>query len=409
MSRDARTQRGLAVARRMQQHQPNFERGMSELARLGSRLSASDVRLIESADARGGLPAVQALLADVGLSADGFHALSTQYGRGGLGAVSQAVQAQAAHEQAAQVEHLAAEVIGGLSPQQRAAAQQLLAADPTGVRLGEEAVRLGVPVQVAARAAAHLAQHGVEATWRGLAAQAQEQARADALHKSAEKDLAAAKEGDPFADATVHRATLAYYSTHAARLEAAGVGRQGDESPVQWLRRVAQSNDMAAKVAEATGTAPDAMRAIVEGARTKESAAEVAELKRGLLERSAARDEKHRAKHGESSLNDADKALKASAESRRRVLEEAYDASQPSLIATDADGTKVELPGTTTHISVNSTRKAALVRGLAEQSGESIVADVPGESGLSRHEVLSRAYDLTHGAERAPAQEEVDE
>jgi hypothetical protein len=284
MSRnDPRMQRGLAVARRMQEvgiapgarraHEaPDLERGMSELAWLGSRLTTADLQAITAADARGGLEGVRRLLASAGLTDAGFYALEAQYGRGGLGAVGTAVQAQIAHEAQATAEQDAVGALERLGPGEWQAVQASLAADPSGRQLHQRATSLGLNPQVAAVAVRHLAANGVEATRRAVAEGVQARAMADALHAAAERDLAAAQKDprNPLAAPDLHRAALDLATHHAAALEAAGIGVKDGEGPTSWLSRIARTPGAAEKMAQAVGASPQDARTIVERTRLYE-------------------------------------------------------------------------------------------------------------------------------------------
>jgi hypothetical protein len=257
---------------------PNLDRGMSELAWLGSRLTTADLQAITAADARGGLEGVRRLLADSGLTDAGFYALEAQYGRGGIQAVGTAVQAQIQHETQAAAEQDAVGALEKLQPAQWAEAARILA---TGgpQRLAEAAIRLGMSPAAAGAAARHLATHGVEQTRQAVTEGVRARARADAAHAAAEKDLAAVQgeaAWNPLATVDVAQAALNFYAAHGAALERAGVGAKDDESPTAWLRRVARADAATvAKVAAAVGEAPEALRPIFDATRTAEDHREI--------------------------------------------------------------------------------------------------------------------------------------
>jgi hypothetical protein len=283
MSRnDPRTQRGLAVARRMQEVERHraaqFEKGMGELAWLGSRLSAADLQAINAADARGGLQAVWQLLAGAGLTEAGFAALEAQYGRGGLPAVGTAVQAQIQHEAQASAEQEAATALQGLRPEQWQAAAHVLATGGPEA-LYREAVALGMSQAAAARAVEFVATSGVDQARQAITDQVQARSRTDVAQAAAQRDFEAAQKDarwNPLAAQNIHQAALDYYATHAQALEAAGVGAKTGESPVAWVRRVANAGgDVAAKVAKVTGTPPELMTRLLSDTRAREAEAEM--------------------------------------------------------------------------------------------------------------------------------------
>jgi hypothetical protein len=133
------------------------QKGMSELAWLGSRLGPEDLQAIVAADARGGLQAVKALLSGVGLTADGFAALEAQYGRGGLQPVVVSVQAQMQHEAHAAAETEAATVLSRLAPGDW---QILASAGPQ--ELARQAAQVGLSPEAAAVAVRYIAENGVD-------------------------------------------------------------------------------------------------------------------------------------------------------------------------------------------------------------------------------------------------------
>jgi hypothetical protein len=287
MPRDPRTERGLAVARRMQQvgvapASQRLDRGMRELAWLGSRLTDADLLAVADADARGGLAALRDVLAGAGLSDAGFAALEAQYQRGGLQAVSVAVQAQMRHEAVATTQQETVAALAALTPEQWAAVPRVLAAGGPD-RLAQEAEALGLPREVARMVAHTVAAVGVEQTRNAVAERVQAQTWAENLHAAAQRDFEAAqKERGPFAAEDIHVAALRFYSAHGAELEAAGVGRKDGESPVGWMKRIARSGDEAIrKVAEATKSTPQQIHTIADRSRVYEDHAVLSAQVRG--------------------------------------------------------------------------------------------------------------------------------
>jgi hypothetical protein len=252
---------------------------MGELAWLGSRLTAAELQAITAADARGGIAAVRQLLAGSGLTDAGFAALDAQYGRGGLQAVGAAVQAQIQYEAQIEADQEAATALEGLRPEQwQAAAQVLSTGGPDA--LYREAVALGMSQAAAARAVEYVATSGVDQARQAVATQVQERARAEEAYTAAQRDFEAAQKEadprDPLASQAVHQAALNYYATHAASIEAVGLGAKPGESPVQWVRRMANAGEeTAAKVAQATGTAPETITRLFSDTRSREAEREM--------------------------------------------------------------------------------------------------------------------------------------
>lgn len=270
MSRnDPRMQRGIAVARRLR-GDASLDRGMSELAWLRSRLSDGDLQAIMLADARAGLAGVRRVLADAGLSEAGFAALDAQYRRGGMQAVGAAVQAQMHAEARAATEQEVTTALEALRPEQWAAAERILAAGGPQ-RLAQEAMALGLSPEAATAAASRLVANGVQQTRQEVSSRREAVERLSAAHVAAERELAASSKDaawDQLAQSGVAQAALDFYATHATALESAGVGAEQGEGPVAWMRRISRSgDDVAAKVAQATGSDPRVMRTILDNTR----------------------------------------------------------------------------------------------------------------------------------------------
>jgi len=256
-----------------------LERGMAELGAFARRLSPSDLQQLQAMDARYGLAGLKATLANVGMSADALAVLGAQYARGGLGAVGQAVEAEMRAQVHVEAEQEAVAALEQLQPAQWSAAAQVLA---TGgpQQLAQEAMALGLSPAAAVAVARHLARNGVEQTRQAVSERVQAQAKADAVYAAAQRDFEAAQKNDPrdvFAGRDIHQASLDFYSAHGRALEAAGIGAKPGESPVAWVRRIAQSGDAAtvAKVAQAAGTTPEVARGILDTTRTRDGAREV--------------------------------------------------------------------------------------------------------------------------------------
>ncbi len=274
---DPRMERGLAVARQLESAR-RLERGMAELGAFARRLSPSDLQALQAMDARYGLAGLKATLANVGMSSDALSVLGAQYARGGLGAVGQAVEAEVRAQVQVEAEHEAVTALEQLQPAQWSAAAQVLA---TGgpEQLAREAMSLGLSPAAAVAVARHLASNGVEQTRQAVSERVQAQAKADAVYAAAQRDFEAAQKNprDVFAGQDIHQAALSFYATYAPALEAAGVGAKPGESPVAWVRRIAQTGDAATiqKVAQATGATPEVTRGILDTTRMRDGAREV--------------------------------------------------------------------------------------------------------------------------------------
>jgi hypothetical protein len=378
-----------------------LERGMSELAWLGSRLNAADLRAVQAADARGGLGAVRQILAGAGLTDAGFAALAAQYQRGGLNAVGSAVQAQITHERQTSAEQDAVAALEKLGPQEWAAAQQILA---TGgpEQLAHRAVAMGLSPEAAVAAARHLASNGVQQTRQAVTENAQARARADALRARAEKEIEAAKPWDPFGSVDIAQAALDLVTNHGPALEAAGVGLKKNESPIAWVRRLSNTADEAtvAKVAKALGD--DSL----ERAKTIVTTGRDLDLRGELLGRAAERDEDARRQKPNSPPDERTQARIDHEEARRAAISAKYDkvaqeGTRASRITEAVRAKQAEprpAPPVKTSREALSDRYDALARGETSAPPAETSNDDEAERN-SRSGVLSAAYDVIAGGD----------
>jgi hypothetical protein len=198
---------------------------MSELAWLGSQLTAADLQAVTAADARGGLLAVLQLLDGAGLTDAGFAALEAQYQRGGLQAVGVAVQAQIQHEAQENAAQEAVTALEGLRPEQWQAVSQILATGGPN-ELAREAMALGLSPEAAAMAAHHVATTGVEQTRQAVAEQARERVQAEVAQQAAKlaADTFAVKEGDSAAVRALKEASPLLQMVRSPEFAAAAEG-----------------------------------------------------------------------------------------------------------------------------------------------------------------------------------------
>lgn len=309
-SNDARTQRALAVARRMDGVRTAVERAdevlqarsrppqvppevrqaqaLGVLSRFYRNLGDDGRAQAEALYARAGWEGgLRAELVRAGAPRDVLALADQLHNRGGLGAIVEPVLRQVQAEDVAQLQAAAAPAAAEfLSQMDPAVAAQLMAEGGPG-RFVQAAVAEGVDPAAAVVAARTLEAQGVQGAQQ-LAAQHVEHAQRQAeVRANTERAIEAAKKDagwSPFAaglaDPAFHESVAAWYAQHGAQLEAHGVGIRKGESPGEWMIRTARQLgpeagiindnpahlfapklDGIAALAEITGESPEVIRA----------------------------------------------------------------------------------------------------------------------------------------------------